>query len=241
MNLTYDQTSSLFNLINFDLWKVDPSNQCMSLTGKLKNQQIILQIKPSILNSILLTNLDKFRDLQLKQPISYLILHIRAGKGGLALFSNSSLVKHKIIKKYMVRKKQGKAQHTYNILKGKARGGAKLRLERTKEFYQEISEKLNNWKVDINQIEFIFYQCTPRLWEGLFKAKNNLPFLKNDPRLYKIPLTTYQPSLKEINRINFHIYHSILRIQPKNVFKMEFETLMRNLAILEVSQTVASA
>ncbi len=240
MNLTYDQTYSLFSLLNFDLWKFDPSNQWLSLTGKLHNQQITLQVKPSILQRTFFTNPENKSYLQLKQSNNYLILHIRAGKAGMALFSNSSLVKHKIIKKYMVRKKQGKAQLTYNILKGKARGGAKLRLERTREFYQEISERLNNWKVGISQAKFIFFQCTPRLWEGLFKTKKPPPFLKNDFRLYKIPLTTYQPSLKEIKRINFYIHHSILRIYPKNVFEMEFEKLMKNLAILEINQTVAS-
>ena len=133
---------------------------------------------------------------------SYLILLIRAGHAVLGCSQNGVLTHHKVIKKYMVRKKQGKAQLTYQALRGKARGGAKLRLIRTREFFEEINSKLSEWQDSINKAQWILFQCSPRLWGGLFKTKITPSFNKDDERLDKIPLNTYKPTYRELQRIN---------------------------------------
>ncbi|UCE14580.1 MAG: hypothetical protein JSV04_05220 [Candidatus Heimdallarchaeota archaeon] len=118
----------------------------------------------------------------------------------MAFCKKGEICHHKVIKKYMVRKKQGKAQTTYHALRGKARGGAKLRLSRTREFFEEISDKINEWP--IASTDWIMYQSSPRLWGGLFKSKKPPTFNRIDSRIRKIPLNTYVPTYREVIRIN---------------------------------------
>ena len=148
---------------------------------------------------------------------NYTVLLIRAGHSALGVIKDNEIIQHKVITKYMVRKKQGKSQLTYLTTKGKARGGAKLRLERTQEFFQEIRKKIFEWSDFVDISEIIFYQCTPRLWTGLFKVKSKYPlFTQVDPRLYKIPITTYKPNYKELLRVNHIISKGNIKIKSKD-------------------------
>lgn len=147
---------------------------------------------------------------------NYTVLLIRAGHSALGVIKDNEIIQHKVITKYMVRKKQGKSQLTYLTTKGKARGGAKLRLERTQEFFQEIRKKIFEWSDFVDISEIIFYQCTPRLWTGLFKVKSKYPlFNQTDPRLYKIPITTYKPNYKELLRVNQVLSRGNIKIKSK--------------------------
>ncbi|MHA1974114.1 MAG: hypothetical protein ACTSW1_14035 [Candidatus Hodarchaeales archaeon] len=183
---------------------VSPNQKIINI--EITGQDIKLEPSPLLRQLLDKINYDFKRLDELDyQNFSYLITHIRAGKAALAFVKNFELVEHKVITKYMVRKKQGKAQYSYLTLKGKARGGAKLRLERTKEFFIEINQKLLSWGKEIEISDAIFYQCTPRLWDMVFKSKPQIFFSKNDPRIVKIPFTTYQPSLIELRRIKFYL------------------------------------
>ncbi|MHA2246961.1 MAG: hypothetical protein ACXADY_18595 [Candidatus Hodarchaeales archaeon] len=183
------------------------------------NRRFHCKIKPPHL--LLVSKLDPLSLMQSKDFLSevpsYLILLIRAGHAVLGFSQNEVLTHHKVIKKYMVRKKQGKAQLTYQALRGKARGGAKLRLARTREFFEEINSKLSEWQDSINKAQWILFQCSPRLWGGLFKAKTNPPFIKADLRIHRIPLNTYKPTFKELQRINKQLLYSkiVVRAQEK--------------------------
>ena len=146
---------------------------------------------------------------------TFLLLLIRAGHASIGLSQNGVITHHKAIKKYMVRKKQGKAQITYQALKGKARGGAKLRLSRTREFFEEINSKLHEWYNTRKDLDWIFFQCSPRLWSGLFRAKTNPPFDKIDRRIHRIPLTTYKPTFKELQRVNRLLLHGKIEVRAQ--------------------------
>ncbi len=147
----------------------------------------------------------------------YLILLIRAGYSSLGIIENDEFTRHKVVTKYMVRKKQGKAQLTYLTTKGKARGGAKLRLAKSIEFFQEIRQKLDEWNEIIKNMNIIFYQCSPRLWNGLFKTKSKFPmaFSQKDIRLRRIPITTYKPTFKEMRRVKYSLSKGSLQIKSE--------------------------
>ena len=184
-NFIYNKSEKIFQYTN-----TSGDLQC-----KIKFPPLFFAKKNELMNLIQSKSL-------LLEPPSYLILLIRAGQAALGFSQNGVLIHHKVIKKYMVRKKQGKAQLTYQALRGKARGGAKLRLSRTKEFFEEINSKLNDWQDSINKAQWILFQCSPRLWSGLFKIKISPTFSKKDERLQKIPFTTYKPTYSELLRIN---------------------------------------
>ena len=165
---------------------------------------ITAKTKPPALNHII------------HQPIhipSFLCLLIQAGCAALGISQNGDLIQHKIIKKYMVRKGQGRAQIYYVARKGKARGGAKLRLAKTKEFFTEINQKLQRWEEDIFQAKLILLHCSIRLWTGLFATTLPPPFTKSDPRIHKIPINIYRPSLKELKRVHSVLLHGYISIK----------------------------
>ena len=62
----------------------------------------------------------------------YLILLLRAnGNAALGYFEEGKILNHKVIRKYMVRKKQGKSQLKHLNSKGKSRAGSRVRLQQT--------------------------------------------------------------------------------------------------------------
>ena len=186
-----------------------------------KNERLNLEFNlrvPILLHSINLEDrmLRKIPQITEAEP-KYLILLIRAGYSSFGTIENDEFTRHKVVTKYMVRKKQGKAQLTYLATKGKARGGAKLRLAKSIEFFQEIRQKLNEWNEIIKEMNIIFYQCSPRLWNGLFKAKSTVPmaFSQKDIRLRRIPITTYKPTFKEMRRVKYSISKGSLQIKSE--------------------------
>lgn len=142
-----------------------------------------------------------------------LILLIQAGHAALGISQNGTLNQHKIIRKYMVRKGQGKAQIYYIRRKGKARGGAKLRLARTREFFIEINRKLLEWDTKISQVKLILVHCSIRLWSGLLNTAPSPPFTKLDSRIRKIPINTYRPSFKELKRVHSTLLQGYIAIK----------------------------
>ncbi len=186
-----------------------------------KNERLKIEFNlrvPILLHSINLEDkmLKKLPQITETDP-KYLILLIRAGYSCLGTIENDEFTRHKVVTKYMVRKKQGKAQLTYLTTKGKARGGARLRLAKSIEFFQEIRQKLNDWKEIINEMNIIFYQCSPRLWNGLFKTKSKVPmaFSQKDVRLRRIPITTYKPTFKEMRRVKYRLSKGSLKMMSK--------------------------
>ncbi|TAG05131.1 MAG: hypothetical protein EAZ44_03860 [Cytophagia bacterium] len=146
-------------------------------------------------------------------PNDYVLLLIQAGSAAIAQYEEGKLINHKVIKKYMIRASQGKAQLKHLNNKGKSKLGSRIRLAQTKDFFEEINEKLEEW--EINNIPFIFYSASIDCWNLLFESKINCPFDKKDMRLKKIPLLVYTPDFEEILRINDYILYAQKQIIEK--------------------------
>ena len=131
-------------------------------------------------------------------PESFLIL-IHAGQAALAVTKGREIALHKVIRKYMVRKKQGKAQINYLKTKGKSRAGSRVRLADSADFFEEINLTATKWLQQSNP-QSIIYHCSPVLWGYLFRAKNKPPFEKKDIRLKKVPLDVNRPTMMELKR-----------------------------------------
>lgn len=143
-------------------------------------------------------------------PPPYIILLIRSGNASLGYFENGKNIRHKVIRKYMVRKKQGKSQLTYLKRKGKSKLGSRIRLAQTEHFFEEINEKLNEWNSIHNEHCKIFYSCPIRLWSYLLKGKTTPPFDKKSDRLIKIPIHIHTPNIKELKKINYFLNHGVI-------------------------------
>jgi Bacteroidetes VLRF1 release factor len=132
---------------------------------------------------------------------NYLILLMEAGAASLGFFEEGELESHKMIRKYMVRQKQGKVQLNHLKTKGKSKLGSRIRIQQSKQFFEEINEKLTEWEVD-ERTDYIFYNATQLLWNEVFNAKTEPFFKKDDPRLQKINFQTYHAGFEELLRIN---------------------------------------
>jgi len=137
-------------------------------------------------------------------PIPYVILLMHAGQSALGYFTRGEMIQHKVIRKYMVRKKQGKAQYKFQKQKTAHSQGARIRLANTVSFFEEINTYLLDW-FKSNPVEKIIYSCPLTLWSMLFRSKIDPPFQKEDPRLIKVPLHLPDPLLKTLLYINHYI------------------------------------
>lgn len=138
-----------------------------------------------------------------KVPPPYILYLIQAGAAALGCFEKGEVIKHKSLTKYMVRKKQGKSQLTYLRQKGKSRAGSRIRLKKSLEFFEEINNRLIDWKEHINRSDFIFYSCPIRLTNEMYLSRAPTPFEKKDKRLKKIPFHVKTPNHKELIHINY--------------------------------------
>jgi hypothetical protein len=134
-------------------------------------------------------------------PPDYIIILIQAGHSALAYCEAGKMLYHKVIRKYMVRKKQGKAQIAHLKSKGKSRAGSRVRLAQTVEFFEEINSKLHNWDVT-ESADRILYSCPVRMWPLLFESKVPAPFDQRDNKLRKIPMDVGIPNLEELEEVN---------------------------------------
>ncbi|MDX2305214.1 MAG: hypothetical protein NW226_20555 [Microscillaceae bacterium] len=149
----------------------------------------------------------------------YLMVLLEAGQAALGHFIEGKLDSHKVIRKYMVRAKQGKLQLSHLKTKGKSKLGSRIRLAQSKEFFEEINEKLLEWEVE--DVDLILYNSSIQLWNGLFDAPNPPPFAKRDTRLRKIPKDLPSPTFELLHETNQWALQGELTI-----FKKEFRDIL---------------
>jgi hypothetical protein len=135
------------------------------------------------------------------QRLKYMIILIQAGYSAICHCGNGQILEHKLIRKYMVRKKQGKAQITYLHTKGKSRAGSRIRLAQTVQFFEEINQQVDSWIVN-EKPDRLLISCAPRLWGLLFQSKVKPKFSKKDQRLFKIPMDIKIADKKELVKVN---------------------------------------
>lgn len=158
--------------------------------------------------------LDKLEDCP-----DYLILLIQAGNAALAYYEEGELQNHKVIRRYMVRKKQGKSQLKHLESKGKSRLGSRIRLAETIEFFEEINQKISDWEV-IEQVDYIFYHSSILLWNKIFESKVSSVFEKEDERIHKLPLDIQTPVFEEI--IQVQNFLTIGKLHMLSNFEFDF-------------------
>lgn len=143
---------------------------------------------------------------------NYTIILIQAGAAAIGWYKNGVLDKHRIIKKYMIRKSQGTAQLKYLKSKGKSRLGSRIRLKNSILFFNEINETLTEWSV-AKQSETLLLSLPINLIHPLFTADTPVPFDKKDPRLKKIPIDVHIPGSKELGHIHWLVSRGLLKRQ----------------------------
>lgn len=141
---------------------------------------------------------------------TYSIVLIQAGAAALGYYERTDLLHHKVIKKYMVRKKQGKSQIKHLRTKGKSRLGSRIRLRNSRLFFEEINDILSRWDV-ASKSEAILLSVPINLKNLLFTSKVPSPFDKKDLRVKKVPIDVRIPSLKELTHVNWLATRGVLR------------------------------
>ncbi len=219
------KTDFLQTVAHLNNWKKSPFQ--VQVSGKeivlMDKEILIAKCSPPLL-------LKKDLDAVVSQEIStqipnILIVLAQAGSASLG-FSEAGILKHhKVIKKYMVRKSQGKAQLTHLKTKGKSRLGSRIRLQQTDQFFNEIHEKIEEWNV-LPKVDLILYSCPVRLWSFLFDEADKVSFEKNDPRLIKIPLDLEVPGHDTLKYVNKYAYSGIFYIKSEFADLKLFEGLI---------------
>ncbi len=146
--------------------------------------------------------------------LSYAIILIQAGAAALGQYETKELKNHRVIKKYMVRKKQGKAQIKHLASKGKSRLGSRIRLQNSVRFFEEINDILTEWDITSTS-ETILLSLPKNLKNLLFTSRTPTPFDKKDQRIRKIPVDVKVPSYKELLHINWIAGRALLRRVPQ--------------------------
>ncbi len=144
-------------------------------------------------------------------PPDFAVMLIQTGNAALGFCKKGHLVHHKVIRKYMTRKKQGKSQLTYLKTKGKSRAGSRVRLANAVAFFEEINTKMSEW-IKVAGPESIIYSCTPMLWGMLFSAKKKPPFHKKDIGLKKLPINTGVPKFEILQKVVVYSKQGYLQI-----------------------------
>ncbi len=135
-----------------------------------------------------------------EQVPSQLLLLVQLGAAAIGWVDEGELVAHKAIKKYMKRHQRGKAQIQYLNSKGKSKAGSRLRLANTERFFEEINERILDWKEDWGEPDLILVSCTPNVWGMMFQAEPAPFFDKKDPRIRKIPYDVPIPDFEQLQR-----------------------------------------
>lgn len=204
MQLTYEQSLTFIQQLPHEAQagKVQLLPKKLLLQGVDAEQQVLWWFRPPLLfprmaqEDTLETYIPKLTE---TLP-DYLLLLLRAnGNAALGYFEEGKLLNHKVIRKYMVRKKQGKAQVNHLKTKGKSRLGSRIRLQQTQEFAQEINQKLWDWETE--GAERILVSSSIDVWNLLFKVEPLPPFEKRDTRLRRVPYHIHTPHYEELNRV----------------------------------------
>lgn len=206
INLNYEQSQEflekLQEICREESFMLDIKENKVNLYNSEKIQILSFHI-PSLFPSIQEESLKNYLDKFPEYPPNYLILLIQAGSTAIGHFEEGVMLNHKVIRKYMVRQKQGKSQISHLKTRGKSKLGSRIRLQNTIEFFEEINQKLLDWEIDDNEmVEKIFYSASIHVWNMLFESKITTPFEKKDERIAKISLDVQTPNYEELVKVD---------------------------------------
>jgi hypothetical protein len=150
----------------------------------------------------------------------YCIILIQSGSAAIGYIQDGDLVHHKVFKSYMVRMKQGISQIKYLKTKGKSKAGSRVRLGNSKDFFENINERLQDW-FDELPIDCIAFSCSKILLPFFFNSSIVCPFDKHDERIYKIPRHIESPNLEELLAVQKYLQMGELQIDENGIESIE--------------------
>jgi hypothetical protein len=198
---------------NNDYTEIDFKKNCIDLFDD--NSGLLVQFKfPLVLNlsETIIKDKNLFNTYHSEDSFYYVML-IQTGFAALGVFQNETPLKHKVIRKYMTRQKQGRSQLNYLKTKGKSRAGSRVRLTNAVSFFEEINERMNLWQKEYAQYP-VLYSCTPMLWGMLFQSRIKPVFNKKDARLKKIPLDLRKPNIEVMQQAARYSLKGYLNFSP---------------------------
>lgn len=142
----------------------------------------------------------QLRDVPL-HPFQSAIFLCQGGFFAGAVFRHDTVLKHKRIARYTVRRKQGGSQASKDATKGGIHSaGASIRRYNESKLREEIAELMEAWKLELAQCSVIFLHA-PSFNSASFFFEGS-PLSKRDPRVRHIPIVTHRPSFVELQRIH---------------------------------------
>jgi len=142
---------------------------------------------------------------------TYVLVLVQSGSAAIGFVQEGELLHHKVFKSYMVRMKQGTSQIKYLKTKGKSKAGSRVRLGNSKDFFENINERLQEW-FDEMPIDCIAFSCSKILLPYLYNAAVSCPFEKTDERIYKIPRHIEAPNFKELQAVQKYLQMGELQL-----------------------------
>lgn len=155
-----------------------------------------------------------------EHPPEYWIMLFQAGQAALGWIAEGEWVEHRVFRKYVVRKKQGKAQPLHLNQKGKSRLGSRIRLQNYKKLLEETQNRISAWHESLGALpQVVFYHVPLSVQNDFFSAA--LSFTKDAPAMQKISRDLPPPTfelLKEIRREVEEVSVSFLHPESKAWF-----------------------
>lgn len=128
------------------------------------------------------------------------IVLVRAAGVAIGYWDGDELLRHKAIRKYVVRGK-GRAQPTHLKTRGKSRYGSRLRLQNWRSLLSETNARLTEYWNDLGAPERIFVSVPVRVFTDLAAADPPPPFRRDDPEVVRLPIHVHRPDHAELLRV----------------------------------------
>lgn len=128
----------------------------------------------------------------------HVVLLVRAAGTALGYWDGAELLRHKAIRKYVVRG-NGKAQPTHLATKGKSRYGSRLRLQNWKRLLSETNARLRDWWDELGAPARVHVSVPVRVFTDLLAADPAPPFTRD--QVARIPLHVHRPDHAELLRV----------------------------------------
>jgi hypothetical protein len=128
------------------------------------------------------------------------VLLLRAGSAAVGYWDGGELVRHRVIRKYVVRGR-GKAQPTHLRTRGKSRYGSRLRLQNWKRLLAETNALLRSLWDEFGPPARLFVAVPVRAFAELLAAAPPPPFARDSELLQRVPMHVHEPSFAELARV----------------------------------------
>ena len=146
---------------------------------------------------------------------SWNILLMESGRAAVGVYKNGRVTEHKNIRKYMVRKGQGKSQLTHLKTKGKSRYGSRLRLQESEAFFAEIIERLQG--ENSSSCPFIFYHCPATLWPFLMDEAKAQKFDLEKQTWRRLGVSVKECSFDELKRMSTEALYCRFTLEDESI------------------------